>query len=197
MTTFAEVTNAARTSFGSLVATPLGITYAWDNREFTPPDPDATEPRWCRVAVRYDETRHAATGASNLFEKNGNVEVGIRAPLGDRDQSSLEVADAIKTAFRELTESGVIYGVPSVTKAPERGEVWWRTELSIPFVSRVTVAATAPDSGTTGFGDVATTIRSRFKTNVADPQGITVIWEAGPSWPTWAPTTGRPGWRLL
>lgn len=177
MTTFRQVTNQARSDFGSLVATPLGITYSWDNAEFSKPSPFATEPRYCSVAVRYDPTEQSTTGNTATFTKSGRVLVNAYSPISRMDQPVLEIADAVKAAFRELTSGGVLYFHPELEGPPERDGENWRLPISIPFLSRVTAARNDPADGTVGYEDAGNTIRSRFQTKIVDVQGIPVIWD--------------------
>jgi hypothetical protein len=177
MTTFAQVTNAARTAFRDLVATPLGISFAWDNAEFTPPSPWASESRYCAVAVRYDPTVQSTYGATTTFTKVGHVNVDIYSPIARMDQPTLEVFDAVTAAFRELDASGVTYRATDTMFPPVRDGERWRAGMAIPFESRVSVPRQSVAAGSTGYESVGNTIRTRFKTAVADPQGVPVIWD--------------------
>jgi hypothetical protein len=87
---------------------------------------------WCRFTILQGDTAQVTAGGSKRFRQPGVAIAQVFVPAGEGDKRALELADAIKLAFRSVTAAGVIYRSPSVQNMGRRdGE--WQVNVSCPF----------------------------------------------------------------
>ena len=167
------------------------VLTAYDNAPFATPNVGDADPRWIRMRVRFDDSEHRGTGATNTFRKRGNVIADLYAPMATGDEGVLQLADAIKASFRQSSAKSVLYGRdPSgrsgvQASAPTREGNWWTMTVTIPFISDTTAAAATNGSAdaAVGYEAAADAIRSRFNTLIATPAGVPTIYDNDPTAP--------------
>jgi len=122
---------------GTLVTEALGDTVTIKSALPTQYDNDGsfTRPKgapWCRFTVLQGETAQVTAGGFKRFRQPGVAIAQLFMPLGEGDKRGLELADAVKLAFRSVTAAGVIYRSPSVQNMG-RQEGEWQLNVSCPF----------------------------------------------------------------
>ncbi|MGB0890232.1 MAG: phage tail terminator-like protein [Solirubrobacterales bacterium] len=126
--TGSQLHSIIRDHYATTVAGPLALPTAYPNIQFDPPVGET----WTRLAILDASGLRITLGPSPIYRKRGIVNVLIATPLHIGDARSLEVADAIETAFRDQQASGVQF-YETNPGAPERSEVYWQMVVLCPF----------------------------------------------------------------
>ena len=105
--------NTIRGRFQTVVATPLSLPTAYDNAAFTRPQAAP----WARWTVLPGESFQASFGgATNRYRTPGVAVAQLFVPIETGDKVALEMAQAVKAAFRGVAVGGVTFREPSVTR---------------------------------------------------------------------------------
>lgn len=125
--TWTELHNLIRWRFQTQVATPQSLTTIYDN-DPTPPTDGST---WCRFTILRGESRRITCGVLS-YRESGRAVASLFCPVGGGDGALLTLADAIATAFRSQSVSGIRYLTPTVVPVGESlGE--YQINVSCPF----------------------------------------------------------------
>lgn len=101
----------------------------YDNApEFQQPEGE----RWCRMNLLAGESNQAEMGAVKTHRNLGVMMVQIFIPLGEGTKPATDLADFIKTKFRSLSFSGVVFRTPSRITVGRREGVY-QLNVSCPF----------------------------------------------------------------
>lgn len=128
---FADVAEALRDRFSTLVATPNSLVVVHDNAP-----PQALKESWYRFRVEFSGSVIAATGGpTRRFRTTGVARVELYAPLTKGDGSILGVADDIVTAFRHvvLASPDIHIQTPRLVGPAVRSDAWFQRVVEIPF----------------------------------------------------------------
>ena len=117
---------AVRSHFIDAIATPQDLIARYDNQ----PDLEREDALWCRFSVAQGSGEEEI--GRGLTSTVGVAASVILAPLGSGSAAALALADAIASAQRAKTISGIRYGSPTLTRAGRVGP-WWQLRLSSPF----------------------------------------------------------------
>ncbi len=123
--------NAIRSRFKTEVADAQSLATIYDN---DPSDPPTDNSLWCRLTVLDGETRRITVGVKQ-YRMVGVAIVQLFGPVGDGTQALSILADAIVTAFRDVTAAGVRYGVPSVQNLGRLEEGHYQMNVTCPFTA--------------------------------------------------------------
>lgn len=130
--TQAEVFEAIRTRFQTLIATPEGLRVIHDNA----PEPSRTMvSRWVRFSVQVDSHQQVAMGARR-YRMVGSATALVFVPKQEGDAAALAIADDIITAFRgvSLTDPMVTFTpAPGIIGTAADSEAWCQRTVRIPF----------------------------------------------------------------
>lgn len=170
------VHNTIRTALGDTIESPLSVSVLYDDEQ------DEHAEAWISARIELDDTKQVTTGAGNTSRKSGVLRIKIHTRLEMGDGTALELADQIKSAFREVDFSGVIFRVPSIEDqyATDR---WWIVELVCPFYrfkNNAPVQGTAPATDVSDFAEIANIIRLRFKNQIATPNALPTHYDNAP-----------------
>jgi hypothetical protein len=88
--------------------------------------------RWCRFSIRPGETLQVETGGTSRYRTSGVAIAQIFEQIGQGDKDHLVIADAIKTAFRAVSASGVRFQTPYHEVIGRQGDEW-QVNVVIPF----------------------------------------------------------------
>ena len=123
--------NTIRKKFEDEVKDVQGYHVQYDDQEgFNKPD----FAKWMRVSIRPSETNQATLGEQKKFRRRGVMIIQIFTPSGEGDESALEVADVIDTAFKSVTADGVTYQTPYI-EVVGRNDNYWQINVTCPFYS--------------------------------------------------------------
>lgn len=128
---FASFGNAIRERFEDQVGTPNSLVVHYDNG---PPQP--LEQSWYRLTIETMAPQLAETGGTaRRYRTEGLIRVELHAPVGKGDGALLAIADAITTAFRNvsLASPDMHFRAPRLVGAPTRVDAWFRRVVEIPF----------------------------------------------------------------
>ncbi len=128
--TFEALANIIRSRFKTQIADVLSLFTQYDNQKADNPDNEI----WCRLTIGFGESTQVANGGvgNNTFRTPGVMTAQIFAPMGMGEKGSYVIADAIKTAFRCVTDSGVVFRTPSIQRIG-RVENSWQVNVNCPF----------------------------------------------------------------
>jgi hypothetical protein len=128
--TWQSMCNIIRARFKTQVADVLKLPTQYDNQDYNNPD----NRLWCRVSIRQGESNQVSAGGTggNRHRTAGVMIVQIFGPTGKGDRDHLVVADAIKTAFRAVSDTDVKFRDPSVSFSG-RVESEWQVNVTCPF----------------------------------------------------------------
>lgn len=121
--------NVVRSRFKTQIADVQSVTVQYDNAPFTEPE-DATWVRWTIVPAQTSLV--AIGGTSRRYRTVGLAVASIFVPVESGDALALRLADAVATAFRCVTDTGVVFSSPSVINRG-RDENWWQVNVECPF----------------------------------------------------------------
>lgn len=168
---------AIRTQFRDLVETPLGFVTQYPNA------PSITVPAyspWIDLEIDFGVLKQRSFGDGNVYRKRGEFRATLRAPAEDGSQVFRQFADAIATAFRMKTLSGVDFQVPAMGPIERRG-MWAEATVKCAFFDDVRVQLpTAVVGAAAGFEDLETVVRTRFRDLVAGPESLPTGYEDAP-----------------
>ena len=124
------IANAIRSRFKTQVADVLSLGTQYDNQKYDNPD----NAKWCRLTVKFGETIQKSVGspAGNRDRTSGVVMAQLFCPAGKGDSDLLAIADAVVTAFKRVTDTGITFATPS---SDVRGRVGneWQINVNCPF----------------------------------------------------------------
>jgi len=124
------IANAIRSRFKSQVADVLELPTHYDNHKFDNPD----NAKWCRLTIKTGETFQMSIGSPDgQRERTHGVMIAqLFGPIGEGDGELREIADAVRAAFRRVTDTGVTFRTPS---AHEQGlfSDSWQINVVCPF----------------------------------------------------------------
>lgn len=124
------IANAIRSRFKTQVADVLSLPTQYDNHKLDNPD----NAQWCRLNIKCGETFQVSIGApgTQRDRTHGVVIAQLFGPVGAGDGALREIADAVRVAFRRVTDAGVTFATPSVH---EQGlfEDSWQINVVCPF----------------------------------------------------------------
>jgi hypothetical protein len=128
--TFEQLANTIRSRFKTQVADTQSLPTQYDNHSFDNPD----NAQWCRLTINFGESFQASNGGTgaNRFRTPGVMTAQLFTPTGKGDKDILALADVIKTAFRCVTDSGVVFKTPSI-KRVGRVKKEWQINVNCPF----------------------------------------------------------------
>jgi len=126
--TFEAMANIIRSRFKNQVVGATGLLVAYDNAPFDEPDNAV----WVRFTVLTGDSDQASFGAQKRFRTIGIAVAQIFQPIMQGDKASLALADRIVTAFRSVTDSGVVFKTPSLRRVG-RTEKFNQINVSCPF----------------------------------------------------------------
>ena len=128
--TFEDLANTIRSRFKTQIADVKSLPTQYDNHDFDNPDNEI----WCRLTFNPGESSQVACGGpgANRFRTPGVMTAQLFAPVGQGDKDLLVLADAIKTAFRCVTDSGVVFKTPSIKRIGKR-DGQWQVNVNCPF----------------------------------------------------------------
>lgn len=127
--TWEAMVNAVRKRYKEQVADTLHLPTVYDN------DGTQTKPNsdvWARVTVLPGESTIAELGKSKRYRNPGVLMVSVFVPVGKGDAPAYSKADAIKFAFRCVSQYGVVYRTPFVTVVG-KVNAEWQINVSCPF----------------------------------------------------------------
>ena len=130
---FAAMNEAIRNRFKVEVTTVKKLPTHYDNQEFK----DKPENKiWCRLAVVHGESNQRELGpvASRNFRSVGIMTAMLFFPLNKGEKALMEMADFIADQFTGITDAGVTYRAPSVSRVSRAGN-WWQVNVTVPFFS--------------------------------------------------------------
>ena len=104
---------------------------AWENVDFTPPDPIAN---WVEFSIVTGESMQASFGApgQNNFRHHSVISINIYVPAGAGKLAALALADKAAAIFRVQRADGILFRAPTVTTLGEGGG-YYRANVSVPF----------------------------------------------------------------
>jgi len=121
--------NTIRKRFKDQVETPQSIKVAYDNAPFVRPN----NAIWARWSILTGVSFQASTGGqTNRFRTSGVAIAQIFGPIEAGDKAILVIVDVIKSAFRRVTDTGVVFKTPSVITLG-RMENEWQINVQCPF----------------------------------------------------------------
>jgi len=126
--TDAEIHNAIRTRFSAEVATPQGLWTIYDNQDKAAPQ-DGT--RWCRLTILRGDSERRTIGTRE-YRDRGVAIAQLFDPKAEGDGYLLDLGGAVKTAFNDVTASGVRYGAVTVRPVGRRKSDY-QINVEIPF----------------------------------------------------------------
>lgn len=175
------LSNIVRARVDEEVATPLGLSAAYDNAPFTVPT--AT---YLRVSVRSDAAEQITIASAHAYRKSGEAIVSILAPLGEGDGPSLTIAAAVVAAMRGVTVNQVTFEAPRIVVV-QRGSIEhpgiregsrWRTDVRMRFRADFTLDRIAGSEPTTlDLASAAAVLRSRFHEVATTLHSVTVQYD--------------------
>lgn len=124
------IANAIRSRFKTQVADVLSLVTQYDNQKFDNPD----NAKWCRLTIKFGETIQKSVGSptGNRDRTSGVMIAQLFCPVGAGDGELLTVADAVITAFRRVTDTGVTFSTPSASGGNRNGNEW-QINVNCPF----------------------------------------------------------------
>ncbi|HUS74347.1 MAG TPA: phage tail terminator-like protein [Sedimentisphaerales bacterium] len=124
------IANAIRSRFKAQVADALSLGTQYDNQKYDNPD----NAKWCRLTVKFGETLQKSVGSptGNRGRTPGVMIAQLFGPVGKGDGALLEVADAVETAFKRVTDTGVTFRTPSTYPRGRSGDEW-QINVECPF----------------------------------------------------------------
>lgn len=114
--------------FDSVIAVPESVTTLYDNDPTDKPQ----HTMWVHFTLQEGETFVRTLGTVKTYRTPGIATAQIFIPVGQGDKDALALADKIKTAFRAIRVSGVVFKTPSVRRVG-RTDSWWQLNVSCPF----------------------------------------------------------------
>ena len=121
-----------QTKFRTDVEVAEAVKVVYDDAE----DPHLdTNDLWVRFTILLGESLQVDTGTDTNRDRTvgiGVAQIFVRIEKGTR--IALQLADVIRTAFRQKTVDGIVYQTPSLTNVGRRGSSkWWQLNVSCPF----------------------------------------------------------------
>lgn len=128
---FESTANVIRSRFNSnFPGLQPNVSILWDNFPGEPPD----RGQWVRLTIQEGISFQAAYSATRLWRTPGVVIVQIFIPAGTGDGEAREIADDVSGIFRGVTDSGVLFKAPYVTRVGlSDDEVWYQLNVNIPY----------------------------------------------------------------
>ncbi len=120
--TFEAMANAIRSRFKTQVADALSLDTQYDNQGRDNPD----NVTWCRLTVKPGQTQQVSIGSpgANRDRTPGVAIAQLFCPIGFGDGNLLNVADSVRTAFRRVSQSGVVFRTPYIQTVGQRQDSW-------------------------------------------------------------------------
>lgn len=128
---FASVAAAIRERFEDQVGTPNSLVVHYDNGP-----PQDRQQTWYRLTIGQQAPELAETGgATRRYRTQGVARIELHAPATKGDGAMLTIADAITTAFRNvsLASPDLHFLAPRLTGLPTRVDAWFQRVIEIPF----------------------------------------------------------------
>lgn len=133
MTDQADIFQAIRSRFQTEIGSELGISVVHDNG----PEPASISASWCRFSVSAEQPTQATMGTV-FYRMTGTATVQLFTPIAKGDGASIDLADAIVTAFR-----GVRIASPQIRFTPPPGiigtadqeDAWCIRTVLIPYAA--------------------------------------------------------------
>lgn len=124
------IANAIRSRFKTQIADVESLATQYDNQKFDNPD----NTKWCRLTIKCGQTYQVSIGSptGNRDRTPGVMIAQLFCPVGDGDGGLREVADAIREAFRRVTDTGVTFKTPSINEVGRNGAEW-QINVNCPF----------------------------------------------------------------
>lgn len=178
-TPYSDMHDAVRSRFETAVETGLGLSVWYPNgaRPAT-----ATDTLQVELQIEDDDTELHVPVQPCTYRKRGRWRAIVRSRLRIGDKAVLEAADAIRGAMTSGLVSGVQY-ITSWTEPMGREGNTWRVDTigdiwaDDQFTSQANVSPFVRPSREAAHN----TIRSRFKSTVADAQSVQVIYDNDPT----------------
>lgn len=126
--TFEAMANTIRSRFKTLVGDVEKIPVHYDNEQKDKPE----NKLWARLNILPGQSIQVEIGKSERFRTPGVMIVQLFLPIGKGMRDLHKMADKIKTAFRAVTVTGVVFRTPSEENVGRTGS-WWQMNVSIPF----------------------------------------------------------------
>lgn len=121
--------NAIRTRFKIEVEDYVNVPIQYDNVALTPPQNSP----WMRFSIVPGDSFQKTLGDQNRrFRTVGTAIAQVFIPLAMGDRAGLEIADAVRDAFRAVSVDGVVFQTPSITVLG-RDEGHWQINVSCPW----------------------------------------------------------------
>jgi len=122
--------NVIRSRFRTQVANALSLTTQYDNHVIDNPGND----NWCRLTILPGETKQVSIGApsSNRERTVGVMIAQLFSPVQAGDGTILEIAESIRTAFKRVTDTGVVFQTPSLKRVGQQIDSW-QINVECPF----------------------------------------------------------------
>lgn len=132
--------------------------------------------------VRFADTEHVGGYAENHYRKTGSVDFTLRGPVAQGDDALLELAESIRAVMQGIdVPVDVHFRAPSAPNLGRDGG-WYEVGLSCPWWYDEFAARTATSGASVNgdFADVASVVRGRFKSLVADAESIPTAYDDAP-----------------
>jgi len=134
---YETIENAIRTRFGTQVEDAESVMVQYDNvGDFSPPGSSV----YVRLSIQHETSRQVETGGVNnrRFRLPGLITASVFGLPNVGTKSVIELADSIAAAFRGVSDSGITYRSPTVTKVGRQSvEDRYQIDVDVPFYSDV------------------------------------------------------------
>ena len=177
-TEYATLETNIRTLFKTVVTAGVPVTTQFENQEFSIPSLKV----WTDLTIVHEDTVNLTFGEVNQYRASGQVRCDIYSPADSGEEAARQIADTFTAGFRGVKASGVSYFAPThVESGAGDGDMasWWKTTYAAPFrydfaeARPVSVPKVSPPTRET----VSDILIERFKTDVAVPQNLTVLYD--------------------
>lgn len=133
MPTVAEAASAIRSRFAAeFPALRPGVAIRYDNVSAAPPDGAP----WVNLTVEPGEGEQVSIGAARRWRQAGTVRVRVFAPPGEGGGEALAIADDAASLFRGVSEAGVRFGAPGLTRIGP-GRRWYELQVAVPWTAHL------------------------------------------------------------
>ena len=165
-----ELHNAIRTHFSSNVSIPI----AYANVAFNPP----TTGLWCSLSINARTANQIGFGLSNDRRTFGAVEIEAFTDQDVGDGDLLEFVDSMRVLFRDVSIGDAVFRQSTVSAGND--PAWHSKVVTCPFYVDAATTPVVSGSMVSGALDLEyahNKIRSRFKTQIEDGEGIPVLYD--------------------
>lgn len=123
--------DAIRTRFDTLVGAVQKVDVHYDNSPVKHPA-DGVK-KWIRTVILWDEQNQVDMGGdTRRWRQTGILLAQVRVPLGQGDSDARELSDAVVTAFRGVSFSGITFRAAQPRQVGRVGN-YWQINVNCPF----------------------------------------------------------------